>query len=61
MRKEKDRDSKLYFSQHELFIALPRNLKTGFGAPATAASPHQTSSMQPWKKFSFLAPNTDVY
>jgi len=40
MRKEKDRDSKLYFSQHKLFVALPRNLKTGFGAPATAAQPH---------------------
>ena len=28
MRKEKDRDSKLYFSQHKLFVTLSRNLKT---------------------------------
>ena len=55
MRKEKDRDSKLYFSQHKLFVALPHNWKTGFGAPATAAPPHQTSSTQPLKKISFLA------
>jgi len=40
MRKEKDRDSKLYFSHHKLFVALPRNLKTGFGAPVTAAPAH---------------------
>jgi len=61
MRKTEDRDSKLYLSQHKLFVALPRNLKTGFGVPSTAAPPHQTSSTQPWKRISFLAANTDVY
>jgi len=47
MRQEKDHDSKLYFSQQKLFVVIPRNSKTSFGAPAKATPPHQTSSTQP--------------
>jgi len=46
MRQEKDHGSKLYFYQQKLFVALPRNSETSFGAPAQAAPPQQTSSIK---------------
>jgi len=56
IRKEKDRGSKLYFPQHKLFGAHPRNLKTSFGAPAQAPLSYQTSSTQLWKRISGSMP-----